>query len=127
MIELRDKWGQPIAVVAPTSGGGASVPQSYAEPASETPSAGSTPPAQDFGAEADVPHPPQDEAVDKINQFEQWLQTCANQREMAKGFPTWAAWSREMAKNGDQRFTTAGELAIRMKESWARRKAQVPA
>lgn len=127
-VEHRDRWGQPIP--DPTSGGGTSVPQSSGEPASETPSAASTPPAEDFGAEAALPAPvqPADEAVATVMAFEAWLQTCASQREMAAGFPKWRDWAREMSdKHKDERFRTTGELAIRMKDSWGRRKAQVPA
>ena len=119
-VETRDRWGQPIG--DPTSGGGTSDPRSSGAPTSETPSAASTKPTEDFGTES----PPADEAMAKILEFEEWLQSCPSQREMAANFPKWAAWSREMAKAGDARFSTAGELAIRMKDSWGRRKAQVP-
>ncbi len=127
-VEQRDRWGQPIA--DPSSGVGTSVTQSSGEPASETPSAASMPPPEDFGAEPQVPIVAvlADTAVAKIVEFEQWLETCANQREMAAGFPRWRDWAREMSdKHKDERFRTTGELAIRMKDSWARRKAQVPA
>lgn len=106
-VETRDKWGQPVA-----------------DPVAKPPQ------PEDFGAEPEPSAAPEstDEVASKINQFETWLRSCTNQREMASGFQQWAAWTREMSdKHKDERFRTGGELAIRMKDSWARRKAQVPA
>lgn len=148
----RDRWGQPIG--GPASGDSGF--ESVIPRGTETPSAASTPPAgseadehgytrarrlpeaetpapagqwfaSDFGADPSAA-PMTDTAVAKIVEFEQWLATCANQREMAAGFPKWRDWAREMSdKHKDERFRTTGELAIRMKDSWGRRKAQVPA
>lgn len=143
-----DKWGQPVA--DPTSAGGSSASETSSA-TSETASTASTglsrpdtghafapmgAPADDgFGGEDpedSQPAPTGDPGLQLIAEFQAFLKGCMTQTEMQNGRPPFAQRSAALFKSGDQRFAAAtggkpaGELALRMSQLWAERKAQLP-
>lgn len=134
----RDKWGQPVA--DPTSGGGgapatAPVETSTASATSSTASTESAPADDGFGGEDpedSQPVPTGDPGVELIVEFQKFLGKCKSQTEMQNGRPPFAQESAKLFNSGDQRFAAAtggkpaGDLALRMSQLWAERKAQLP-
>jgi hypothetical protein len=134
-----DRWGQPVA--DPTSGGGSSAPPASTQtnsPPSETASTASTASAHadDFGGSED-PQDSQsvstgDPGLALIADLQAFLAGCKSQTEMQNGRPPFAQRSVDLCKNGDERFESAsngkpaGELAARLGQLWAERKAQLP-
>lgn len=143
-----DRDGRPLA--DPTSAAGGSGQPSSAAPTSETPSTASTASAEDlrsvvntlrgvpddgFGGEDpqdSQPAPTGDPGLSLIAEFQAFLAACKSQQEMTAGSAPFRQRSAALFKDGDQRFAApgngkpAGELAKRMGDLWAERKAQLP-
>lgn len=93
-------------------------------------------PADDgFGGEDpedSQPAPTGDPGLQLLAEFQAFIGKCKSQTEMQNGRPPYAQRSAALFKSGDQRFAAAtggkpaGELALRMSQLWAERKAQLP-
>lgn len=93
-----------------------------------TSSAGSS---AEFGGD-DLPDSTPTQAPSWRTDFEAWLASCANQRDLVAGLPRWRGFSKEQFKAGDKSFAGAdpgpiGENAKWMQDLYARRKGEVPA
>lgn len=121
-----DRWGQAIDA-GPTSADSNTEHSPSAESAPTSTSETSS------GVDADDPvdggfgEEPAAPAAVVLKEFNDWVMSCKNQRDLGAGLPKWRTWSKDQHAKGDARFAKGGELTNAMQDAYSRRKGEVPA